>query len=415
MAQFEHHHSRIFWTFAHEDEKTKNCLLSANHVIDVKSSAISITTKLSQLLCNYCYNVSTDPKDVNFGLTDAYQTKKGLVSHVYLRQEHLGKPILNSLFSAHFTSNMTLIAYSSTVFCYSFNVNYHFSIGSLLKCLEVLISFLQIPLFDIEHVQLPHASSNEYALFSSNAASFHHIPIKALASWFYHTPTKVLLPTWKFEIVIGDNLDIVVGIVTFHKGTGKPLILSVSSWAKSLFNPKKTNHFNDHYYAYNVDMKSKILSKEKKGSSRYLVYPIGIDSPADGAPINCTGPFSRFASPIGWNSISPLGHSTNSTMGNNVYAQENHSGGEFWLSNNRPISITSSFIYPISNWSDPHSYVNSSISNVFYWINLLHDILYNYGFDESAGNFQNMNFSRGGKGLDEVIADVQDGSGVFTS
>ncbi|KGG51398.1 hypothetical protein DI09_36p90 [Mitosporidium daphniae] len=114
---------------------------------------------------------------------------------------------------------------------------------------------------------------------------------------------------------------------------------------------------------------------------------------------------------MGWNSIDKKGHSTNSTIGNNVFAQENHFGSDYWVSNKRPVSPESAFIYPISDWSDPYSYVNSSISNVFYWINLLHDILYTYGFDEPAGNFQNKNFLRGGKGFDAIIADVQDGSG----
>ena len=50
--------------------------------------------------------------------------------------------------------------------------------------------------------------------------------------------------------------------------------------------------------------------------------------------------------------------------------------------------------------------------NLFYWTNRFHDILYNYGFTESAGNFQANNFNLGGKGSDAIQADAQDGSGI---
>src|SRR5207237_743024 len=41
----------------------------------------------------------------------------------------------------------------------------------------------------------------------------------------------------------------------------------------------------------------------------------------------------------------------------------------------------------------------------------MHDMSYQYGFTEAAGNFQQSNLNRGGKGVDYVIADAQDGSG----
>ena len=55
---------------------------------------------------------------------------------------------------------------------------------------------------------------------------------------------------------------------------------------------------------------------------------------------------------------------------------------------------------------------NAAQVNLFYWTNRFHDILYNYGFTESAGNFQANNFNFGGQGSDAIQADAQDGSGV---
>ncbi len=41
---------------------------------------------------------------------------------------------------------------------------------------------------------------------------------------------------------------------------------------------------------------------------------------------------------------------------------------------------------------------------------MLHDIFYEYGFDEASGNFQQNNYGNGGNGNDFVYADAQDGS-----
>jgi subtilisin-like proprotein convertase family protein len=52
-----------------------------------------------------------------------------------------------------------------------------------------------------------------------------------------------------------------------------------------------------------------------------------------------------------------------------------------------------------------------SVTQAFYVVNWYHDRLFNLGFDEAAGNFQNVNFSGRGLGNDRIRADVQDGQG----
>lgn len=46
------------------------------------------------------------------------------------------------------------------------------------------------------------------------------------------------------------------------------------------------------------------------------------------------------------------------------------------------------------------------------WNNYIHDIFYQYGFDEPSGNFQENNFGRGGAQNDAVQANAQDGAGT---
>ncbi len=53
-----------------------------------------------------------------------------------------------------------------------------------------------------------------------------------------------------------------------------------------------------------------------------------------------------------------------------------------------------------------------AVIQMFYAMNLYHDILYNLGWTEPAFNFQNDNFGRGGAAGDRVRAEAQDSSGT---
>jgi Fungalysin metallopeptidase (M36)/IPT/TIG domain/Kelch motif len=69
------------------------------------------------------------------------------------------------------------------------------------------------------------------------------------------------------------------------------------------------------------------------------------------------------------------------------------------------------FSFPVDLTLDPTVATNPQAAqvNLFYWINRYHDILYSFGFNEAAGNFQTNNFGLGGVANDAVIGDTQDG------
>jgi len=70
------------------------------------------------------------------------------------------------------------------------------------------------------------------------------------------------------------------------------------------------------------------------------------------------------------------------------------------------------FIFPVDFTQAPRTYINATSTNLFTWNNYIHDIFYQYGFDETSGNFQENNFGRGGLGNDAVQANAQDGAGT---
>jgi uncharacterized repeat protein (TIGR01451 family) len=113
------------------------------------------------------------------------------------------------------------------------------------------------------------------------------------------------------------------------------------------------------------------------------------------------------ASPSGW-----IDDGVNETRGNNVDAHTDLNDDDqpdLPRPQGSPFRV---FDFPMDLGSDPSTYRDASVSQLFYWCNWMHDRLYDLGFTEEAGNFQNDNFGRGGAGNDAVQADAQDGGGV---
>lgn len=146
----------------------------------------------------------------------------------------------------------------------------------------------------------------------------------------------------------------------------------------------------------------------------YRVFGWPLESPSHGARTVRTAPWldGGIASPYGWHDTNgAAGAEYTDTRGNNVRAQEdadnNNTGGY------RPSGgATLQFDFPLNLANAPNTYQDAAITNLFYWNNIIHDVWYQYGFDEPSGNFQQNNYGRGGAGNDYVNADAQDGSGT---
>lgn len=161
-------------------------------------------------------------------------------------------------------------------------------------------------------------------------------------------------------------------------------------------------------------------------SAEYRVFGLGVESPGHpGASHDlATNPAEANASPSGWNdtrSNPPAGApEALHTRGNNVRAQWDLSGSNTDADANRPLGVwdagsqTLRFDFPWVESEEPATATNrvASAVNLFYWNNIIHDVLWQYGFDEPSGNFQQNNFGRGGAGNDAVRADALDGSGT---
>jgi len=166
-----------------------------------------------------------------------------------------------------------------------------------------------------------------------------------------------------------------------------------------------------HALDIHVDMEGNVVkSFDMMQWSSYEVQGIPDLTPDYGERIVLFNPENETTSPNKWNRQEVAAFTT--SVGNNVWAQDNPTGGATWQNNYRPNPGESlAFVYPFNRAQQPVTYRDAAISNLFYWNNIIHDIFYANGFTEVAGNFQEFNFGKGGLQGDAVQANAQDGAG----
>ena len=169
-----------------------------------------------------------------------------------------------------------------------------------------------------------------------------------------------------------------------------------------------------HWWNLHLDAESGELLRRDDwiDHETYRVFPSPLSSPDEGPRVLSSGIADPVASPYGWHDTDgATGAEFTDTRGNNVFAQEDEDGDD--AGGQRPDGGPGlTFDLPIDLGLQPSAYQDAATVNLFYWVNLVHDVMYHHGFDEPAGNFQLNDYGNGGAAGDPVQADVQDGSGI---
>lgn len=140
----------------------------------------------------------------------------------------------------------------------------------------------------------------------------------------------------------------------------------------------------------------------------------GVIPPAPNPPViiprsNLSFAGDPTASPIGW-----VGSTLEST-GNNVIAREDKAGDNELTLGATAKAINGGFNFDLQlgpGAPSPVNFTEAAITSLFYWCNVAHDYFYKLGFTETAGNFQEDNFGKGGVAADSLRADAQDGANL---
>lgn len=138
----------------------------------------------------------------------------------------------------------------------------------------------------------------------------------------------------------------------------------------------------------------------------YRVSPINSQDPSKDFEL-LQDPEDLQASPQGWTNVD--GQETGQTFGNNAIAFKDDPDTGVGFE-----SAPGVFDFNLNLNADPDTAanLNASRTNAFFVANTAHDILFRYGFNEAAFNFQADNFGKGGVDGDLVLVSVQDASGT---
>jgi hypothetical protein len=236
--------------------------------------------------------------------------------------------------------------------------------------------------------------------------------------WLPISEKNVVL-TWQIEIAPIKTVDHFM--IRVDAVSGKVLDKNNYTVYEKFNDLKKTNnkhaHSNTEVVSTNQMMPQQ--SPSVVSSASYRVIPFPAESPlhANGAAALVTDPWNLAggnATSLQWHFDGTSYH--DSTRGNNVWAQEdrdnNNINGKGATSSTAQPSLTFDIAPDYVVAPTTTNFQRFATTNLFYWNNLMHDLTYNYGFDEVSGNFQNNNQGRGGLASDYVVADAQDGSGT---
>jgi extracellular elastinolytic metalloproteinase len=166
---------------------------------------------------------------------------------------------------------------------------------------------------------------------------------------------------------------------------------------------------------------SVIVAPVQINAGSYRVIPYNYESPNHSPFQLISSPSDATASPQGWHNANAIGGTITTlkytyTRGNNVLVQEDALGVNG--AGLRPDGGASlNFDFPYGGQTlQPTNYTSAASTNLFYMTNIMHDVWYQYGFNEASGNFQKNNYGKGGStSADFLLADSQDGYSQATA
>lgn len=356
---------------------------------------------------------------------DSYHYSKSTNTHnVYVIQQYKNLDVFNAV--GMFAIRNNEVVYAKPTFQQDLRKRAKNNTASLSPLDAIAVAASQLGLGAVSDLRVTHQENNHTFTFSKGSISHDPIPVKLV----WQTPNFTedfdlmgeLKLAWDLSIHALDGQH--WWSVRIDAETGD--LISKHNWMLSctfeghnhsgIVNHEAPSTFHlggikKSAYVYTHSILTEDDENETPANS-YRVYPMPVESPNHGDRQLVTNPANEDASPFGWHDTDGEdGAEFTITRGNNVWAKEDRAGnnGVGYAPDGGEDLI---FDYPLAFDAPPAVYEDAAITNLFYWNNKIHDVWYQYGFDEASGNFQQTNYSDEGAGGDFVFADAQDGSGI---
>ena len=345
-------------------------------------------------------------QDIEDIVIDKHSYSKSMdVENVYVVQQYQGIEIFNSVSS--FAIKNGQVKNASLSFSKDVSQKVNTTTPAISAATAIGNAALELGINSPVNLELLETTSVNSFVYSNGSISLENIPVKLV---FQKMEDGSLQLAWDLSIYVLDashyysvRVDAVTGSV-----------INLGDWVVSCsFGEHKNNSDSSHTENSVLFSKEDATMASLTDGAIYKAIALPNQSPADDDLSLIVDPSVQgVGSPFGWHDTDGVaGPEFTITRGNNVWAQEDENGNNgTGFSPEGGAELIFDFDFDFTQ--DPALSLDASITNLFYLNNMLHDIFYEYGFDEASGNFQQNNYGNGGNGNDFVYADAQDGSGT---
>lgn len=343
-----------------------------------------------------------------FAVQNQVVSKHNKLTHLYLIQTYQGIPVHNAMINMNIIANGEVLSVGNR-FIQDLNKRVNTTIPqiSMEDAIWSMMNHFRIAHPDADLQEVKRISATE-AVFDHTGLASEPIEVKLV---YQPTANKKVRLAWNvsFYTLDGHNwynarIDAVDGQYLDH----------FNQVIHCEFHAHGNVCEEDHAAFHAHEHRDKAMFLPPGDDHAYRAYPLFVESPNHGDRELLVNPADAVASPFGWHDIDGIeGAEFTITRGNNVHAYHDIFSTNASSGDEPDGGDSLCFDFPLDlAINQPYTQLDPLVTNLFVWNNYMHDVWYQYGFDEASGNFQVNNYDNGGIEGDWVRAEALDGSGT---
>ena len=326
------------------------------------------------------------------------------LDNVYVLQRYQGIEVFNS--NSSFAIKEGTVNYASLSFSENISQKVNTTTPAISAGTAITNAAQELDLNSPTNLELLETTSANSFVYSNGSISLNNIPVKLV---FQKMEDNSLRLAWDLSIYVLDASHYYSVRIDAVSGS----LINTGDWVVSCDFGAELGHSELAHKENSVLFSKEEAMTVSAGGAQYRVFPLPAESPNHGPDELIADPSGAGdGSPYGWHDIDGApGAEYTITRGNNVWSQDDINGNN-GTGSSADGGAGLNFDFPFDFDQHPNVWIEAATVNLFYMNNIMHDVYYEYGFDEESGNFQELNYSGLGNGSDSVNADAQDGGGT---
>jgi hypothetical protein len=370
---------------------------------------------------NYLEQLLQKKSTSEYVITSEHTSKMSGIKHTYVRQAINGLEVFGTESSLHTdVTGKTVVAHVNFVKEIGASVKNSSTSITAEQAISRVAQQMNYQLSNLAQIESPNGI-NQKGLYNGAGISGRDIPVKLM--YYYQEEIGTHL-VWELSVMEKDSPD----WWNFRVDASSGAIIDKDNWTNSC--DIMGDHSEEGHKAMAKNKANKLaeaktalpaytVAEENTAMVQtYNVFALPKEDPYNGPRTLEVNPANTAvnASPLGWHNDGTTSYTY--TKGNNVAAYDDgNNDNNASEADHTPESAAGLIFNYAFNATEPGGNPiysaaaqseDAAITNLFYWNNIIHDVMYQYGFNEASGNFQENNFANGGIGSDSVDAQAQD-------